>query len=1152
MLDSVDTEKSLYSDKTVIYDERPKVNRRITRKKLAYIEPLDEPGTIYNAEVHQSAQRLLKVHRITNYVKFCKCCSLPQETPGIVVPFNFCDKQLDFGLGIYLYFYYIKFIFVMSIICIGLSTVSTIVFCEQYSSDITKYCKDIIKNVNNSETLLRNLDDDVFDLKDLMENCYKYMSISDENIKKYNLDISNIIKLDWMNKMSTYNLKYYYQVFKYNAAKEQYDNIDSVILDFSFMYFLTGITVLIANYIFILHINLLNLCENIKVTTPSDYALLIHGVPKPENNGKMKDELMKIVKDVSIYVPNLDVYQIIPCLRIAEIFEVAKKKYDYKRRLYHLHNYEKQKQFNREYKEKKDKNDNNDKNDDELYYFRNYVLVKQKISQSELEAKIKKYGDKLDEMQIELNKDPNKFNGGTFFIVFSKMSMRDEFYDFFPHGLLEKFIWSARYFFECIVFQKCVNDQEKRKALLKMKLDVNSAAEPYEVEWENMGYSRSERNIRFLISTALSIALIGIAFVIITLVNWGQTELSERQKDFWKYVLSLSVSIIIAITNFLGKLLLEKLTLMEKIELKTDYYVSYSLKLTIFNFVTIAIIPVVSNFINKRWGDSDVLCNNLLMIFIMNILFPPVLFYLGPDLALKIYKRTKARLDLEDIKYEKSTYTQGELNEMFENPKMDICFKYSYVCNAILIPLFYMSIFPIGMLFGFLGLLFAYISEFFYVGLYKRPEILNSKLCIFYVSHFKWAIFIFALGNYLFLSPLNKNQRLNWSFINLIVFFVIALIPYHSVKVNALGVTEADTKEDTYKDSWIFFSTDYEKLSPFTRKKAYINYFRRLIKEKIVDETEGKRIINNLENTNEMAGYIKTKRHIDNYCASQQLNNLYMKNKNISKIKYLFGQDDKKEKSGLTLSTIKNFILTESVKEEKDVDYNKIRRMKDILYSFTTTNTGISNALIFLDERKNVINNLDNYNFNPWKADWIFTKEYKDERKNMIHRIRNAMDYKGEVSDDEDSIIKYDETQDQLSEEIIKYNRNSIKAEEKPNIINEDKPMIDNDELITGKVDSEEISEEIIVPKRQVKSECKANVIVMPIALNNRFLDNRLYYHNVYMRNQDILAKNNSGIGYKSIFGDSQSNLMNENNYLFPQQNDNRLYTSTFYNVKKK
>jgi hypothetical protein len=240
------------------------------------------------------------------------------------------------------------------------------------------------------------------------------------------------------------------------------------------------------------------------------------------------------------------------------------------------------------------------------------------------------------------------------------------------------------------------------------------------------------------------------------------------------------------------------------------------------------------------------------------------------------------------------------------------------------------------------------------------------------------------------------------------------------------------------------------------------------------------------------------------------------------------------------------------VKEEENVDYNKIRRMKDILYSFTTTNTGISNALIFLDERKNVINNLDFYNFNPWKADWIFTKEYKNERKNMIHKIRNAMDFKGEVSDDEDSIIKYDETQDQLSDEMIKFNRNSIKVEEKPNIINEDKPMIDNDELLTGKVESEEISEEIIVPKKQPKSECKSNVIIRPIALNNRFIDNRLYYHNVYMRNQEILSKNNSGSGYLSIFGNSESNLMNVNNSIIPQQNDNKLYTSTYYNVKKK
>ena len=47
-----------------------KTQRRESRIKLAYIEPFEEPGTLYNAEVHGSAKRLLNIHRITKYVKF--------------------------------------------------------------------------------------------------------------------------------------------------------------------------------------------------------------------------------------------------------------------------------------------------------------------------------------------------------------------------------------------------------------------------------------------------------------------------------------------------------------------------------------------------------------------------------------------------------------------------------------------------------------------------------------------------------------------------------------------------------------------------------------------------------------------------------------------------------------------------------------------------------------------------------------------------------------------------------------------------------------------------------------------------------------------------------------------------------------------------
>lgn len=78
---------------------------------------------------------------------------MPQETPGVVVPFNLSDKQLDFGLGIYLYFYYIKLCLIISIICIGLASVSTIIVSQDYSLELNNYC-DLVFN----ESRLRNLD----------------------------------------------------------------------------------------------------------------------------------------------------------------------------------------------------------------------------------------------------------------------------------------------------------------------------------------------------------------------------------------------------------------------------------------------------------------------------------------------------------------------------------------------------------------------------------------------------------------------------------------------------------------------------------------------------------------------------------------------------------------------------------------------------------------------------------------------------------------------------------------------------------------------------------------------------------------------------------------------------------------------------------
>ena len=146
--------------------------------------------------------------------------------------------------------------------------------------------------------------------------------------------------------MSSYNLETYYNVFKYQATYDQRDNINSVILDYSFMYFLTGITVLIANFLFIQIVSLFSEYEDFKATTPADYAVLVRGVPKPVGNQKMRDPLVKLVKDIERFTTPLEIYQIIPCLRIGELYEVAEKKFKEETKLYHVNHFEKQIKLN--------------------------------------------------------------------------------------------------------------------------------------------------------------------------------------------------------------------------------------------------------------------------------------------------------------------------------------------------------------------------------------------------------------------------------------------------------------------------------------------------------------------------------------------------------------------------------------------------------------------------------------------------------------------------------------------------------------------------------------------------------------------------------------------------------------------------------------
>ena len=77
---------------------------------------------------------------------------------------------------------------------------------------------------------------------------------------------------------------------------------------------------------------------------------------------------------------------------------------------------------------------------------------------------------------------------------------------------------------------------------------------------------------------------------------------------------------------------------------------------------------------------------------------------------------------------------------------MDISHKYSYITSTILITFLYIPLFPLGSIISFVGLIFGYFFEKLNFSCqYKRPEMLNQKICEFYLNYFRVFILDYAM-----------------------------------------------------------------------------------------------------------------------------------------------------------------------------------------------------------------------------------------------------------------------------------------------------------------------------------------------------------------------------------------------------------------------
>ena len=485
--------------------------------------------------------------------------------------------------------------------------------------------------------------------------------------------------------------------------------------------------------------------------------------------------------------------------------------------------------------------------------------------------------------------------------------------------------------------------------------------------------------------------------------------------------------------NTLGYLILEKVTSkFETIETKTGYYISLSAKITFFTFINTAIVPVLSNYIRDEWGNNELLLNNVLMIFITNITLKPFLFYLGPELCLKISRRAKARLDLQGMRWEDSPYTQKELNEIFENPKMDLCFKYSFFSNILLTSLFYMSIFPLGIAFGLLALILSYFLETYYLGFYKRPEVLNARLVKFFIQNFKIIVMVFFGGNYLFFCSIKVHHKFDWPLFNFIFFIVILFLPYNDININFLGLTEGDAKKGSYEDYELMFPTDYEKQNPLSKKTAIVNYFKKLEKMSLIDKYQSNYLINNVNKESYMDNYYKTSKNIGNILNSYEFQRQFVKSKR--KYKFMKKIRQKKlslEKSSSGFNTLTSNDTNKNIIETKLNTDNEIKSQAK--KSLTYTNH-LKNNMSTIKEEETPNNN--DYDISTILAKNKPKREKTSQymRQTLFQQIKNEGLYDESEEENEDDSLENDTKNTPKYNnnlEIINTNINEAKKEHK-------------------------------------------------------------------------------------------------------------------------
>ena len=828
-------------------------------KKLVF--NIYQPGEKEKAENHRSANRPQREKRDTNnkenkedFVDLCPCCQLPVMKNGFLEPFKMCDDPKDFsicGIGVSLYFSSIKFIiFIMFFVSICIGSLN-IYYSYNYTKELTKVCNIYfsIKNITN---------------QNFTEECKYYYTEKDKYFEYF--EIYSLADTFFF-RFSSVNTKDYRDLY-HKMNKEKNISFEPSIINISLINFICLLVVFLFNLFSIFYLFNETNSINYKNLKPSNYSIFLYNLDGIQNyfnknieeidlirqktiregrtfdkkyitNSKLgfvPKENMSIINQFTEYMMNiiskklfkerLDINNIVLCYKLEELIKLQKKLEVINEKLSKIEYDPKQIKYN---KDLKLENDNRN-------YFEVVFCWKKKY-------KLKNLNEKKNNLKNEIKTIIEDSKGhtldvfiGSIIVTFNSISEKEKCLAKIPGNFFSYFIRFIKDMFSkikiCLNSKNSEEEEENCINYYRRKKKYEAAPEPEDILFHNLETSTIERVMRTLLYFMISIIICFISFIIVAGLYRLQEILDEKDENSAILILiSIIIYFVLDLIDFALEEILEALTKKEKQFTYTNFYLSYSIKLTISSTLNSAFVPFLSEIVFTKSKRYEVLIGNLFVEFILNAFLTPILMAYNYCCLFKKFRQYKIKK-----KGNYKDYSQKELNELYELSDMDISAKYSYLAKTVLMSFFYIPIFPIGIIISFIGFCFFYwFEKYNFANIYKRPKMINRQIAEFYNNFLIIALSVYAVGDYIFLSDVYETKT--WSIINIIIFCFFILIPYHQFfSIDYIKFKESPNYQKSYEEALINFERDYEFVNPMTHRQGLKNYYEKLKKLGKIDE----------------------------------------------------------------------------------------------------------------------------------------------------------------------------------------------------------------------------------------------------------------------------------------------------------------------------